>query len=106
MTDMHLHVKVVRTADGKGRYWGGGVNQSTSKLLLSLTIPLPFKVPPLLACAMASSMSCEHSYTSCILVTLKAILQTALQNIYHKPHQMTDSGTTALPSSLSFYFPL
>lgn len=82
MADTHLHVKGVCTPDGKGRYWGGGANQSTSELLLSLTIPLPFKVSSLLACAMASSMSSEHSYTSCILVTLKAILQTALQNIY------------------------
>lgn len=81
MADTHLHVKGVCTADRKGRYWGGGANQSTSELLLSLTIPLPFKVSSL-ACAMASSMSSEHSYTSCILLTLKAILQTALQNIY------------------------
>lgn len=63
MSDMHLHVKVVCSADGKGRHWGEGVNQSTSKLLLALTVPLPFKVPSLLACAMATPMSSEHSYT-------------------------------------------
>lgn len=64
MSDMHLHVKVVCTADGKGRYWGEGLNQSTSKLLLSLTVPLPFKVLSSLTCAMASPMSSGHSYTS------------------------------------------
>lgn len=77
MSDTRLHVKVVCSSDGKED--NRGVNQSTSKLLLSLTIPLPCKVPSLLACAMASSMSSECSY---ILVTPEAILQTALQNNY------------------------